>query len=361
MSLTRRRLLAAAASAPIAACQPAARSPPAEPAAIPNLRAIAPAPVGTCIQTTHIQDPAFVALLRAQFSQVTPEWEMKMERIVREDGSFDFSAADAIAGFARDNNLRLYGTTLIWYAQRPAAFEHLDENRRSFGDAYRNYILAVAGRYRGQAVGWDVVNEPVNEEGSGLRESLWASRLGAEDYMVRAFDHAHEADPETMLFINDYNLESRPTKRATFMRLVERLLRRGAKIGGIGNQSHIDIDLPSGAAATAIRDLASFGLPLHISELDISLGRNPLDLRARPERLRIQARKAAEVAEAFATLPAAQRFAFTVWGLRDRDSWLRSPPNDGDGHDAPLLFDDAGRPKPAFGAVAGVFERLHQS
>jgi endo-1,4-beta-xylanase len=361
MSVTRRRLLAAAASTPIAACQPPARSQPAAPAPAPSLRAIAPAPVGTCIQTTHIQDLAFISLLRAQFSQVTPEWEMKMERIVRDDGSFDFSAADAIAGFARDNGLRLYGTTLIWYAQRPAAFEHLDEGRRSFADAYRNYILAVAGRYRGQAVGWDVVNEPVNEDGFGLRESLWASRLGADDYMMRAFDHAHEADPDAMLFINDYNLESRPAKRATFMRLIERLLRRGAKIGGVGNQSHIDIDLPAGAAATAMRELASFGLPVHVSELDVSLGRNPLDLRPRSEKLRVQARKAAEVAEAFAALPARQRFAFTVWGLRDRDSWLRSPPNAGDGTDAPLLFDDAGRPKPAFAAVAQVFQRLHQS
>ena len=280
---------------------------------------------------------------------------MKMERIVRDDGSFDFSAADAIAGYARDNHLRLYGTTLVWYAQRPPAFENLDTARASFGQAYRNYILAVAGRYRGQAVGWDVINEPVSEDGTGLRDSLWSQRLGMYDHMIRAFDHAAEADPEAVLFINDYNLESNPAKRATFMRLIERLLSRGARIGGIGNQSHIDIDLPDGAAARAISELARFGLPLHISELDISLGRRPLDLRATPQRLQIQARKAAEVADAFMALPDRQRFAFTVWGLRDQDSWLRSPPNAGDGRDQPLLFDDAGQPKAAFDAVAAAF------
>lgn len=351
--LDRRRLLAAAAALPVAACERPALSQASAPP--PALRRIAPFPVGTCLQTPQIQDAAAVALLTRQFSQVTPEWEMKMERIVRDDGSFDFSAADAIAGFARDNGLRLYGTTLIWYAQRPPAFERLDTARASFGQAYRNYILAVAGRYRGQAVGWDVVNEPVSEDGTGLRDSLWSERLGQDEHMLRAFDHAAEADPDAVRFINDYNLESNPAKRATFMRLIERLLARGAKIGGIGCQSHIDIDLPAGASATAIRELAGFGLPIHLSELDISLGRRPLDLRSRAERLRIQAERAAEVAEAFCALPARQRFAFTVWGLRDADSWLRHPPNAGDGRDAPLLFDDSGQPKPAFHAVATAF------
>jgi len=103
---TRRHLIAAAAALPIAACDRSAQSQPASRGPAPSLRAIAPFAVGTCIQTSHIQDPAFTALLTRQFSQITPEWEMKMERIVRDDGSFDFSAADAIAGFARDNHLR---------------------------------------------------------------------------------------------------------------------------------------------------------------------------------------------------------------------------------------------------------------
>ena len=145
------------------------------------------------------------------------------------------------------------------------------------------------------------------------------------------------------------------------MRLIERLLARGAKIGGIGCQSHIDIDLPEGASATAIRELAGFGLPIHLSELDVSLGRRPLDLRPRAERLRVQAARATEVAEAFSALPARQRFAFTVWGLRDADSWLRHPPNAGDGRDAPLLFDDAGQPKPVFDAVAAAFRAARRA
>lgn len=350
--LSRRALVAGAAALPLAACEkPAASQPLPAPPNLP-LKDLAPFPVGTCVQTQHLTDPAFVALASRHFSQLTPEWQMKMEYTVLDDGSFRFDAPDAIAAFARAHGMRLYCTSLIWYAQRPPAFERLDTGRIAFGDAYRNYILAVMGRYRGQAVGWDCVNEPVAEDGSGLRDSLWAQRLGAEDYMVRAFEHATEADPGAVLFLNDYNLENLPKKRATFLRLVERLLARGCRIGGLGTQTHLDVDTPAGAVRQTIGELARFGLPVHVSELDCSLGRKPLDMRSRPERLAIQARLAGETAEAFMALPERQRFAFTVWGVRDRDSWMRVPPNAGDGTDAPLLFDDLGRPKPMFDAVA---------
>ena len=149
-----------------------------------------------------------------------------------------------------------------------------------------------------------MVNEPVAEDGDGLRDSLWSRTLGDLDHIVRAFDHAAEADPNAVLFINDYNLESRPKKRAAFMRLVEGLLKRGCKIGGLGTQTHIDIDLPKGAVAAPLKDLASFGLPIHLSELDISTNMKRVDVRSVDERLRLQAGQAAEAAEAFMALPA---------------------------------------------------------
>jgi endo-1,4-beta-xylanase len=205
-------------------------------------------------------------------------------------------------------------------------------------------------------VGWDVVNEAVAEHGEGLRECLWSRNLGQIDYMRRAFDHAREADPDVPLLINDYNLESLPAKRTQFLRLVETLLKSGAPVSGIGTQSHINADLPAGAIGACMRDLASLGLPIHVSELDISLNRGR-GLLSSDEQLRArQARLAEEMAEAFTALPPAQRFAFTVWGLRDKDSWLRGPKeNPTPPWDAPLLFDDDGRAKPVFSALAAGF------
>jgi endo-1,4-beta-xylanase len=272
---------------------------------------------------------------------------MKMEYILRQDGTYRFDAPDAIAAFARDHGMRLFGHTLVWYAENAPAFLRIDGQGKAFADAYRNYILTVAGRYRGQAVAWDVVNEAVNEDGEGLRDCLWSRNLGGTiDYMRRAYDIAHEADPEALLLINDYYLERLPKKRATYMRMVETLLKAGAPLGALGTQSHMFADLAPGMIGAAISDLASFGLPIHVSELDISLNWAKAMFVSRDELIQRQARLAGEIGEALAGLKPAQRFAFTTWGLRDKDSWLRSAKeNPNPPWDAPLLFDDDGRPK----------------
>jgi len=317
------------------------------------LKSIATTPVGACVQHAFLQDPAYAELFARHYSQLTPEWEMKMEYILQDDGRFRFDRPDAIADFARRNGIRLYCTTMIWYDQAMPAFLKLDGQGKPFADAYRNYILAVAGRYRGQAVGWDVVNETVADNGTELRQSIWTRNLGVDEHMVLAFHHAKEADPNATLFINDYHLENNPTKRATFMRTVERLLKAGAPIGGIGTQSHLDLDFTRpGMARAAMRDLASFGLPIHVSELDISLGEKPDFARLADLRQR-QADLTRELAESYMSLPQQQRFAFTVWGLRDQDSWLRGQSGQRP-RDQGLPLDDAGQPKPMFQALAEV-------
>ncbi len=193
-----------------------------------------------------------------------------------------------------------------------------------------------------------MVNEAVNDDGAGWRDSLWSQRLGRLDHMRIAYDLAHGADPGATLFLNDYNLETNPKKRATFLGLAEALLKAGAPLGGLGTQTHVPADLAPGAITAALRDLASLGLKVRISEMDVSLAgaqgfASPDDLRRR------QAALYAEAAGAFAALPAHQRADFTFWGLEDGQSWLRHE----NASDAPLLFDDAGHAKP----VALAWER----
>lgn len=327
-----------------------ARSQPV-PADLPPLKSVAPFRIGTCVQALHLDDPDLAALIARQASQLTAEWEMKMEYIVQPDGSFRFDRPDRIAAFARAHGMGLLGHTLIWYAQAPLAFQQLDEGRIKFVDAYRNYILAVAGRYRGQAVGWDVVNEAVAEDGNGWRESLWAQKLGAFEHIALAYRTAREADPQAALLLNDYNLEYMPRKRATFLNLAERLLASGAPLTGLGTQMHVAADIAPGQITEMIRDLASLGLPIHISELDVSLTRSENKLLSRSELLRRQTAVYAEAAEAFMSLPARQHFAFTLWGLRDRDSWLKKE----NGADAPAVFDDDGHPKAGAAALVDAF------
>ena len=342
---SRRAVLAGAAA--LAGCQQQAQSQVA-PVRLPPLKSLAPFPVGAAVQAVHLQDPALAALIAGQASQLTPEWEMKMEYIVQDDGGFRFDGPDAIAAFARAHGMRLFGHTLVWYAQSPPAFEALDEGRVSFAQAYRNYIHAVVGRYRGQAVGWDVVNEAVAEDGEGWRDSLWSRRLGAFDHMLLAFRHAREADPSAKLFLNDYNLEWLPKKRATFLRLAERLMAAGAPIDGVGTQTHIAADQDPGELRRTIAELGQLGLLVHVSEFDVSLSRAEGLFKDRQRLAAGQAALYAEAADAFMALPPQQRFAFTFWGLRDSESWLKRE----DAADTPLPFDDAGRPKSALAAWA---------
>jgi len=357
--ISRRRVLSAApfaVPAVLAACRDPGNAQPAPTLEIAPLKSLSSVPIGCCVQTPHLQDPVFTELLIRHFSQVTAEWQMKMEYILpdgavaTDPATWRWDAADAISAFARTHGMRLFGHTLVWYAERPPAFEVMD-GQSGFEAAYRAYIDTAVRRYRG-AAGWDVVNEAVDEDGSRLREHLWSRNLGQEEHMLIAFETAAQADPEAVLFVNDYFLEKLPAKRLAYMRLIERLLNRGAKLGGIGLQSHLDIDARPGDSRAAIRDLATFGLPIHIAELDIGLSRQKPEPHTVAEQLQIQAAIVTEVAEAFMDLPERQRFAFSMWGLRDRDSWLRHPPNAGDGTDQPLLFDDNGQPKPAFHALA---------
>jgi len=353
--IDRRALLASTLALASCGAGEAPVPPPTGP--VRPLKAVAPFPVGTVAMSGQLSDQDWFRLVSTHFSQLTPEWEMKMEYILQKDGSLRFDAPDRIAYFARDLGIRLFGHALIWYAQDHPWFTALVDDRPRFIAEHDRYIAEVAGRWRSQIVGWDVVNEPVEDDGSGYRDCVWSQGLGGIDaYIIRAFEQARLAAPDATLFLNDYNLENTPRKGAAFLRLIERLLKAGAPIQGIGIQSHLDIEIPGGQIAAFMNEARQFGLPIHVSELDASLkrgGRMP-DLRPRAQRREQQTARVAELAEAFMDLPPAQRFAFTVWGVRDSDSWLRRGKND-DGQDSPLLFDDAGRPNPMFDVLSKAF------
>ncbi len=352
-NLNRRAVLAAPIA--LAACGDRSASAQGAPGPVPPpLKSIAPCPFGATGMTWQLDQADWIEQTLRHCSQLTPEWEQKMERTLGPGFAYDFEPSDRVVAFARDNGLRVHGHTLIWYAQGADVFDDATVPRARFAAEFDRYIATFAGRYRGQMAGWDVVNEPVAEDGDGLRVCHWSRALGMDGYMVRAFEQARAADPDAVLFLNEYNLENIPAKGATFLRLVERLLKLGAPIGGIGTQSHLSIEIPAGNITNFFRDAASLGLPIHVSELDFPMqreGRMP-DLRSLNAKRAQQVARVGELAEAFMALPERQRYAFTTWGLRDIDSWLV---REGRSKDSPLLLDAQGRANPAFQAVADAF------
>jgi endo-1,4-beta-xylanase len=224
----------------------------------------------------------------------------------------------------------------------------------------RDHIQTVVGRYKGRIHGWDVVNEAIDEDGS-LRKTPWRDGIG-DDYVAKAFEFAREADPNTELYYNDYNLE-KPEKRAGVIKLVNDLKARGLRIDGIGNQAHWRLETPTiDAIEQALVDLNSTGLKVMYTELDINLlpsaGRGADPAVANPYANGLPDVKQQQLATRYADIfglivkHRTRVSRVTFWGLSDADSWLnRGRMNH------PLLWDRQRQPKPAFHAVVDVLKR----
>ena len=176
----------------------------------------------------RLADPAYAALVAGEFSQLTPEWQLKMEYVLQDDGALRFDAPDAIAAFAKAQGMRFFGHTLVWYAQSPAWFERLDGRRSRSAKLMTTTSPAWSATIRRPWPGtWSTRR---------WRRTTWHTarllveqNLGQVDYMRRAYEQARAAAPDAVLLLNDYNLESLPKKRAAYLGLAEQLFRRNRR------------------------------------------------------------------------------------------------------------------------------------
>ncbi|WP_270168874.1 endo-1,4-beta-xylanase [Paenibacillus sp. SYP-B4298] len=299
-------------------------------------------------------------LLSYHFNSITAENEMKFVSLQPEEGKYTFEAADTLISFARKHGMAVRGHTLVWHNQTTGwVFEDSQGqpvSREVLLERMRSHIHTVVGRYKDSIYAWDVVNEAVADEGDQqLRPSRWLDIAGPE-FIAKAFEYAHEADPNALLFYNDYN-ESDPLKRERIFQLVESLLKQGTPIHGIGLQAHWNLFAPSlEDIRAAIERYASLGLKLHLTELDMSVfefhDRRTDLLRPDPSLLERQAERYESI---FRLLKEYRDYigSVTFWGAADDDTWLDYFPVQGR-KNWPLLFDEQHRPKPAYERVAGV-------
>jgi endo-1,4-beta-xylanase len=306
-----------------------------------GLKTLSPFPVGTAFSSAQFDEPDLLRLVTKNFAQVTPEWQMKMDAIQKADGALNLKDSDIFVQRAQASGLQVHGHALIWYLQRAPYFNTLDGSRVRFEAAYAQYIAGVAGHFSGKLRGWDVVNECIAEDGVGYRECLWTENLTIS-YVGLAFQHARAADRKAVLFLNDYNLESNPRKRRQFLTLAESLLKQGVPLGGLGSQTHVQTSLPKGAIRACIKELSGLGLPIHISEFDVSTPKSISVMT--PDLAAKKASLVEEAAEAFLALPASQRYGFTTWGLRDGDSFINRSRSEGALEQSPVFLDTAGIP-----------------
>jgi len=311
------------------------------------------------------------ALVKAQFDSISPENVLKWASVHPQPGKYNFELADRYVAFGEKNHMFIVGHTLVWEHQTPNWVFRDDKgnlvDRETLLGRMREHIQTVVGRYKGRVQSWDVVNEALADDGT-LRQTPWMKIIGP-DYIEKAFQFAHEADPGAQLNYNDYALENEP-KRNGVVDLIRKLKADGAPVAVVGLQGHDNLTWPSVEDEDAtIAAVAAAGVKVAITELDVDVLPPATRQRGADVSLSVQAR--AELNPYANGLPdamqqtLAKRYAdlfacfirhrdavarVTFWGVTDADSWLNNWPVRGRTA-YPLLFDRNGQPKPAFDAV----------
>jgi endo-1,4-beta-xylanase len=302
-------------------------------------------------------DAAAVDLVTRQFNSITPENLLKFESVQRQPGVFTFDAQDRYVAFGASRGMAVIGHTLVWHSQTPAwvwagTGDGLAD-RATMLQRMQTHIATVVGRYKGRIRGWDVVNEALNDDGT-LRDSPWRRGIG-DDYIAKAFEFANQADPGAELYYNDFNLATRPAKRAGAIRIIRDLQQRGLRIDAVGEQGHWRLDTPTSAdieqtiaelRATDVNLLPAAGRPS--PGQPPSPESNPF-VNGLPDD--VQQALARRYADAFRVFLKYRDdiTRVTFWGVSDGDSWLnRGRVNH------PLLWDRQRQPKPAFDEVIRV-------
>ncbi len=317
--------------------------------------------VGVAVSPRELKTDA-AGLVVGHFNSITPENAMKMGPIHPKENEYFWQDADTLAAFAKRHKLKMRGHTLVWHAQTPTwLFKHENGDTVSkevLLKRMKDHITTVVNRYKGTIYAWDVVNEAIDDNNSlYLRNTAWY-RICGEEFIAKAFEYAHAADPKAILFYNDYNTEN-PGKRDRIFRLVKSLKDAGAPIHGVGLQGHWSVNNPTREELEkSIKMFSSLGLQVQVTELDVSVysgrqGGQLIQGQQRDTTATFTAEMEQQQMEKYKMMFEVFRqykkelTGITFWNISDRYSWL-----DGRGRkNFPLLFDRNLQPKKAYWEV----------
>ena len=287
-----------------------------------------------------------------QFNMMVCENEMKMDALQPSKGSFSFGSADNLVSLAQQNDMAIRGHCLVWHSQVPGWLssdgKKNDKNwtREQALEIMKNHITKVMQHYKGKVREWDVVNECLDDDQTTVRsnpnsydlrqQSVWQRAIG-DDYIDSAFVYAHRADPDAILYLNDYGVELQgKAKSLAFYNLAVSLKEKGIPIHGVGLQCHFSIGEVDGVKLNrTIKRFSEAGLMCIITELDMGISSTTAANKEEQARLY---RMITDIVLKNDNCP-----SMVIWGVKDNDSW-RSASN-------PLLYDSGMGKKPAWYGV----------
>lgn len=304
------------------------------------------------------------SLIIKEFASITAENVMKMGPIHPAEDQYNWQYADQLVEFAERHDLMMRGHTLCWHNQ-VGSWMFEDKNGETVSkevllQRLKDHIFQVAGRYKGKIYAWDVVNEVISDAPDEVyRNSKWYQICG-EDFIFKAFEYAHEAAPDALLFYNDYSAIGE-RKRNKIIEMIRKMQAQNIPIHGMGIQGHWSVFGPDEAALRAALDAyAELGIAIQVTELDISVYPSESGRRQKrpdeddtftPEREQQQIDQYRMIFQVFRDYRELIS-GITFWNVTDRHSWLDNFPVRGR-KNYPLLFDQDGKRKKAYDAVSG--------
>ncbi len=319
--------------------------------------------IGVAVNKRNIQDPDQIALIKKNFNSITAENDMKVGMMQPKEGVWNFGAADSIANFCRQNGIKLRGHNLCWHSQF-ADWMFKDKKgkpvkKEVFYERLRKHIHTVVNRYKDIIYAWDVVNEAMADDGpqmfwpkaSPYRQSQ-LFKLCGDEFIAKAFEFAREADPDVLLFYNDYSCVD-PGKRERIYNMVKKMLDAGVPIDGIGMQGHYNIYTPDEKELDkTITRFSELVKHIHITELDLRTntesGGQLIFARgaAKPQAPYIATLQEDQYNRIFRVFRKHKDVIdnVTFWNLGDKDSWLGL-------NNHPLPFDENYKPKASYRVI----------
>ena len=297
-------------------------------------------PIGVATNSHSLKtDSLYREKSLTNFNLITGEWQMKWGQLENASGQYNFEEFDYLVDFAESHGMKVHGYTLIWHEDIPDRIRYFNGTAEELEQIMKNHIQTVVGHYKGRIQSWDVVNEAFDK--TFYRNTTFYRILG-KDYLAKAFQWVHEADPDAILYYNDYDMIKHPEKAQFVISELSSFINAGVPIHGIGEQAHMQLHtLNLTNVEIGIGLFNNFGLPIRISELDIALNRDGR-YHAYTKPLAEQQKEAYyQLVRKFGLFN--NLTSITLWGFSDDASWLnyqRGYP------EWPLLFDRNYNPKP---------------
>ena len=216
------------------------------------------------------------------WNQITPENESKWASIEGNNDGWNWGGCDNAYNYAKKHNFPFKFHCLIWGAQYPGWLDNLSPERQY--EEIVEWMDAVKKRYPDMPM-IDVVNEAVpGHQPAPYKEALGGDGKTGYDWIIKAFEMAHERWPDAILIYNDYNTFQ--WQRTQFIDLVRTLRDAGAPIDAYGCQSHDLTAMSLSNFKSAMVEIQNaLKMPMYSTEYDIGTSDDALQLQRYKEQI----------------------------------------------------------------------------